>query len=56
MHARVKKLGGGRYQRRPARAGDEGRDGLPLLTAKTWGFYDVLFKGNAFKFQRYGSL
>jgi 2-methylcitrate dehydratase len=27
-----------------------------VLTAKTWGFYDVLFKGNAFKFQRpYGS-
>jgi hypothetical protein len=25
-------------------------------TAKNWGFYDVLFKGNAFKFQRpYGS-
>jgi 2-methylcitrate dehydratase len=22
------------------------------LSAKTWGFYDVLFKGNAFKFQR----
>lgn len=22
------------------------------LTAKTWGFYDVLFKGNEFKFQR----
>jgi 2-methylcitrate dehydratase len=27
-----------------------------VLSAKTWGFYDVLFKGNAFKFQRpYGS-
>src|SRR5690606_2169948 len=27
-----------------------------VLTAKTWGFYDVLFKGNAFSFQRpYGS-
>jgi 2-methylcitrate dehydratase len=26
------------------------------LTAKTWGFYDVSFQGNAFKFQRpYGS-
>jgi 2-methylcitrate dehydratase len=26
------------------------------LTARGWGFYDVLFKGNAFKFQRpYGS-
>ena len=26
------------------------------LTAKTWGFYDVSFKGKAFKFQRpYGS-
>src|SRR5690606_20497584 len=23
-----------------------------VLTAKTWGFYDVLFKGNAFRFQR----
>jgi 2-methylcitrate dehydratase len=27
-----------------------------VLTAKTWGFYDVLFKGHEFKFQRpYGS-
>jgi 2-methylcitrate dehydratase len=27
-----------------------------VLTAKTWGFYDVLLKGNALKFQRpYGS-
>jgi 2-methylcitrate dehydratase len=27
-----------------------------VLSAKTWGFYDVLFKGNEFKFQRpYGS-
>src|ERR1700743_1563570 len=27
-----------------------------VLTAKTWGFYDVSFKGNAFRFQReYGS-
>ena len=27
-----------------------------VLTAKTWGFYDVLFKGKEFKFQRpYGS-
>jgi 2-methylcitrate dehydratase len=27
-----------------------------VLTAKTWGFYDVLFKGSEFKFQRpYGS-
>jgi 2-methylcitrate dehydratase len=27
-----------------------------VLTAKTWGFYDVLFKGKPFKFQRpYGS-
>ncbi|PWN52714.1 2-methylcitrate dehydratase [Violaceomyces palustris] len=27
-----------------------------VLTAKTWGFYDVLFKGQPFKFQRpYGS-
>ena len=27
-----------------------------MLTAKTWGFYDVLFKGKPFKFQRpYGS-
>jgi 2-methylcitrate dehydratase len=23
-----------------------------VLTAKTWGFYDVLFRGNQFKFQR----
>ena len=31
--------------------------GIPsVLTAKTWGFYDVSFKGNHFKFQRpYGS-
>lgn len=34
-----------------------GEMGYPsVLTAKTWGFYDVLFKGNAFTFQRgYGS-
>lgn len=34
-----------------------GEMGYPsVLTAKTWGFYDVLFKGNSFKFQRpYGS-
>ena len=34
-----------------------GEMGYPsALTAKTWGFYDVSFKGNAFKFQRpYGS-
>lgn len=34
-----------------------GEMGYPTaLSAKTWGFYDVLFKGNAFKFQRdYGS-
>jgi 2-methylcitrate dehydratase len=34
-----------------------GEMGYPsVLTAKTWGFYDVLFKGNEFKFQRpYGS-
>src|SRR5437660_9262301 len=34
-----------------------GEMGYPTaLTAKTWGFYDVLFKGNAFRFQRpYGS-
>ncbi|MFM0492213.1 bifunctional 2-methylcitrate dehydratase/aconitate hydratase, partial [Paraburkholderia graminis] len=34
-----------------------GEMGYPsVLTAKTWGFYDVLFKSNAFKFQRpYGS-
>lgn len=31
----------------------QGEMGYPsALTAKTWGFYDVLFKGNAFKFQR----
>jgi 2-methylcitrate dehydratase len=30
-----------------------GEMGYPsVLTAKTWGFYDVLFKGNEFKFQR----
>lgn len=34
-----------------------GEMGYPsVLTAKTWGFYDVAFKGNEFKFQReYGS-
>ena len=34
-----------------------GEMGYPsVLSAKTWGFYDVLFKGNPFKFQRpYGS-
>ena len=34
-----------------------GEMGYPsALTAKTWGFYDVSFKGNTFKFQRpYGS-
>ncbi len=34
-----------------------GEMGYPsALTAKTWGFYDVSFRGNAFKFQRpYGS-
>lgn len=34
-----------------------GEMGYPsVLTAKVWGFYDVLFKGNEFKFQRdYGS-
>src|SRR6186713_2929572 len=34
-----------------------GEMGYPsALSAKTWGFYDVLFKGNEFKFQRpYGS-
>lgn len=35
----------------------KGEGGMPsILTAKTWGFYDVLFKGKEFKFQRpYGS-
>jgi 2-methylcitrate dehydratase len=35
----------------------KGEMGYPsALTAKTWGFYDVLFKGKEFKFQRsYGS-
>ncbi|MFC1769917.1 bifunctional 2-methylcitrate dehydratase/aconitate hydratase [Nitrospirota bacterium] len=35
----------------------KGEMGYPsALTAKTWGFYDVLFKGEEFKFQReYGS-
>src|SRR6202051_3686394 len=34
-----------------------GRSGYPsVLTAKTWGFYDVSFKGQEFRFQRpYGS-
>lgn len=34
-----------------------GEMGIPtVLTAKTWGFYDVLFKSQPFKFQRpYGS-
>jgi 2-methylcitrate dehydratase len=34
-----------------------GQMGIPtVLTAKTWGFYDVLFKGKEFEFQRpYGS-
>jgi 2-methylcitrate dehydratase len=34
-----------------------GEMGYPTaLTAKTWGFYDVLFRGNPFRFQRpYGS-
>ncbi len=34
-----------------------GEMGYPsVLTAKTWGFYDVLFEGNEFRFQRpYGS-
>ncbi|ODV90806.1 hypothetical protein CANCADRAFT_111182 [Tortispora caseinolytica NRRL Y-17796] len=34
-----------------------GEGGMPsVLTAPTWGFYDVLFKGKEFKFQRpYGS-
>jgi 2-methylcitrate dehydratase len=35
----------------------QGEMGYPsALTARTWGFYDVLFKGDEFKFQRpYGS-
>jgi 2-methylcitrate dehydratase len=35
----------------------KGEMGYPsALTAKTWGFYDALFRGNEFKFQRpYGS-
>lgn len=34
-----------------------GEMGIPtVLSAKTWGFYDVLFKGKPFEFQRpYGS-
>ena len=37
-----------------ARAGEMGYPSV--LTAKTWGFYDVLFGGNALRFQRpYGS-
>ncbi|KAI4528619.1 hypothetical protein K525DRAFT_263074 [Schizophyllum commune Loenen D] len=31
----------------------KGEKGLPsVLTAKTWGFYDVLFKGRPFEFQQ----
>ncbi|KAL1953324.1 hypothetical protein VTO42DRAFT_3004 [Malbranchea cinnamomea] len=35
----------------------KGESGIPtVLSAPVWGFYDVLFKGNKFKFQRpYGS-
>ncbi|TEB38287.1 2-methylcitrate dehydratase [Coprinellus micaceus] len=35
----------------------KGEKGIPtVLSAKTWGFYDVLFKGKPFEFQRpYGS-
>ncbi|MDF0606275.1 bifunctional 2-methylcitrate dehydratase/aconitate hydratase [Neisseriaceae bacterium TC5R-5] len=35
----------------------KGEMGIPtVLSAKTWGFYDVLFKGQSFRFQRpYGS-
>jgi len=35
----------------------KGEKGIPtVLSAPTWGFYDVLFKGNKFEFQRpYGS-
>jgi 2-methylcitrate dehydratase len=33
-----------------ARTGEMGYPGA--LTARTWGFYDVLFKGRAFRFQR----
>lgn len=37
-----------------AKTGEMGYPGV--LTAKTWGFYDVLFKGQPFRFQRpYGS-
>ncbi len=37
-----------------AKTGEMGYPGV--LTAKTWGFYDVLFNGNPFSFQRpYGS-
>lgn len=37
-----------------AKTGEMGYPGV--LSAKTWGFYDVLFKGQSFKFQRpYGS-
>jgi 2-methylcitrate dehydratase len=42
---------------RLALMGKAGEMGYPsVLTAKTWGFYDVSFRGNEFKFQRpYGS-
>ena len=37
----------------PALNAVKGCVGYPsALTAKTWGFYDVLFKGNAFQFER----
>ena len=56
----AKELGGGRCDE-PGGAtgvdGEGGEMGYPsALTAKTWGFYDVSFKGQEFKFQRpYGS-
>src|SRR5690554_6235224 len=42
---------------RLAMIAQSGEMGYPsVLTVKTWGFYDVLFKGNSFKFQRdYGT-
>jgi hypothetical protein len=60
-HRFAQELGGWRRHRRApcARAdfAQDGRDGLSHgAEAKGWGFYDVLFKGNEFKFQRpYGS-
>ena len=61
-HRLAQELGGGRRdqpRRAPRAHRDDGRDGLSVgaRRAKTWGFYDVLFKGNAVHARsgRYGS-